>query len=326
MVDDEYIINVKRILGSYLADSVYRFDVLVSMITDQLLGANKITSAQKNTVKGLLGHTIEQDPSPQIGSNELSEVSLSDILNFCRRADVKDSLIVCDKSSGIVSDLTTEYDALLCLFRISGDRFGSHHANISSHAQFSAPSMSQQTNLPPTTSLLYPNNAASQSATGFYSSLYNKPNVTLAANQAAPQLMGSPILSMGDKDANHRCTSFIISRAHELATDDHFGKFSWYVDICITRRHVNILLFIFNVRPSFIFRKPSGRAPVRQRNGMLSYDVEDAEIVMAVFLHFCDTNFSLLVASEEHRFVCVCALIVSFLPFYYYGDIYKLQI
>ena len=36
---------------------------------------------------------------------------------------------------------------------------------------------------------------------------------------------------------------------------------------------------------------------------MLSYDVEDAEIVMAVFLHFCDTNFSLLVASEEHKFV-----------------------
>lgn len=49
-------------------------------------------------------------------------------------------------------------------------------------------------------------------------------------------------------------------------------------------------------------RKATGRGPVRQRNGLLSYDVEDAEVVMAVFLHFCDSNFSPLAVSEEHRF------------------------
>lgn len=51
-----------------------------------------------------------------------------------------------------------------------------------------------------------------------------------------------------------------------------------------------------------LLRKSSGRGPIRQRNGTISYDVEDAEIVMAVFLHFCDSNFSPLAAAEEHAF------------------------
>lgn len=45
-----------------------------------------------------------------------------------------------------------------------------------------------------------------------------------------------------------------------------------------------------------------GRGPTRHRNGYLNYDVEDAEIVMAVFLHFCDSYFSPLAVAEEHRF------------------------
>lgn len=243
MIDDEYIINLKSMLGAYLSDSVRRFDVLVNMITEQLLTGNKISAAQVSTVKGLLGHTSERDPSPLLGLAETSGVSLSDIMSFCRRADVKDSLVVCDKASGIVSDLITEYEALLNLFRISGDHYSSHHMHVAAPSTADNPLINSSF----APGSIFQNVSANVESKSFYSSLYNKPGAPVVAAQPAPQLMGSPMGSMTDKDINHRATSSIISRAHFLASDDHFGRFTWYSYATVPSHYFSLYCKIISI-------------------------------------------------------------------------------
>lgn len=229
MVDDEYIINLKNILGVYLVDNVARFDVLVEMITSQLLASNKIGPTQGEAVRRLLGHALDDEPSSLL-SAEMAHASLSDILNFCRRADVKDSLKVCDRSTGMVSDLTTEYEALLSLFRISGDHSGIHHATITPLVPFG--SSGQSSNVTSTSNGFMQNNyvGTDSQQKGFYSNLYNPSAVVIpAGQQLLPQMWGGPSGSLvGSRETGGRSTAAIISRAHQLAVDNHFGRFTWY--------------------------------------------------------------------------------------------------
>lgn len=222
-MDDGYIINVKRILGSYLSDTVRRFDVLVNLIVKQLLAGNKITETQVDVVKGVLGHTLEKETSSLIGSNNMNDVSLPDVLNFCRRPDVRDSLLISDKSSGIISEVTTEYESLLCLFRIPGD-FISPHRDVQSNRTPAASGNITAAIGPLGTS---PKDEA-VTQRGFYSCFKGKPygtNGLFQTPQPTPQLVGSPAGYVARVDPDH--ASYIISRAHDLASDSHLGKFLW---------------------------------------------------------------------------------------------------
>jgi hypothetical protein len=137
-------------------------------------------------------------------------------------------LVLSDPKSGVASDLTAEYDSALRLFRVAGGGQPSSGG---------------------------PGDRAASDK------LSLSPVARASADAAALSVLG-------DREAVHRYTSFIIERANELAKDDHLGGYKW---------------------------------PIPQSRSHLFTGVADSEIVLAIFLNFCDSNLSPLVASEEHK-------------------------
>ena len=92
---------------------------------------------------------------------------------------------------------------------------------------------------------------------------------SLSSQATRPSADASSSMSvLGDRETVHRYTSFIIDRADDLAKDDHLGGYKW---------------------------------PIPQSRNQLFTGVADSEIVLSIFLNFCDSNLSPLVASEEHK-------------------------
>jgi hypothetical protein len=107
-----------------------------------------------------------------------------------------------------VSDLITEYDALLCLFRIPGDATTATHHSYPQRSSGVSPSVGLGQSIAPTAPL--PTTTTSSTSTtgnqGFYSSLYGRPPPPAA--EPAPKLVGSDSVYTGAGDGG--ATSYLV--------------------------------------------------------------------------------------------------------------------
>jgi hypothetical protein len=176
--------------------------------------------------------------------------------------------------SHVTSDLITEYDSLLLLFRLAGEQVSrsSSVAKLSLNSVAKDPSSNSGISWGKTFAgtNISSNTASSPAAVPFYNALFTAPNSNPA--DAGNLLAGSSADHFIESD--HNRVSFIISRAKELSLDDHLGGFQW---------------------------KNQQSSILHHNQGFITYRVSDAEIVMAIFLHFCDTNLSPLVGTDDHR-------------------------
>lgn len=164
-------------------------------------------------------------------------------------------LVVPSKGASSI-DLNTEYNQAVCLFRVAGDRFTSSSSSSSGSSIGAAPAGSGSgaaggsaganededgladfgvsrkvfSRAVLARGVLRGSRAGlldgSSAMAGGKADVTSKPVSSSSTSSSASSSSSSSLLLMAEGDT-HRCTSYIISRCRELATDNHFGNYKW---------------------------------------------------------------------------------------------------
>ena len=194
-LDDQWIINLRSMLGTYLSESFKRFTDIVQNITSILISSNPhLCEAQRKAIPLFLFYS--KDRSLQSADIKLSQ---SDIETFCNANSSAGGILIVD-IHGTKQNLWNEYKTLLDIFKVAGETY---------YEQKESPELSIIT---------VPEEPA---VTGFFAA-FAKPVI------AKPVVSSTQrgFKSINSDEAKH-CISSMISRVKELSKDNDLSGYVW---------------------------------------------------------------------------------------------------
>lgn len=195
-LDDQWIINLRSMLGTYLSESFKRFTDVVGKITSILISSNShLSEAQRKAIPLFL--LFSKDRSLQSADLKLTQ---SDVETFCNANSGAGGILIVD-IHGTKINLWNEYKTLLDLFKVAGETY---------HEQKETPviSISATPQEPP-------------KVTGFFAA-FSKPVVAKPAASSAQH----GFKSVNSDEAKH-CISSMIYRVKELSKDSDLSGYLW---------------------------------------------------------------------------------------------------
>eukprot|EP01041_Mallomonas_annulata_P005781 gene5781-11681_t len=263
-LSEMYVDNLRRILGQHIKESLYRFDYLIGRILEGLMAFGLAPDVMKKASQ-LLTISVEGFPSSLSSTNTTASFSsLSELLHQCKqqvtlaasRGMQAHSLPFTDPQHGY-TDVLTEYLSVLGLFSIH--------------------TVSQSMNT---------NTSSFTSGIGSSGTTDNSSNMmgnTAAATATGMLLGGGSGVSQSmsfSSSTDLAVTPYVMSRLRLLGSDGFLGAMIWkgYAES----------RWSSSGSSSAGLQSPSSYST---SNAVSVAPISDQDIVMSVFLNYCDSNY-----------------------------------